>query len=103
MPPRKLERMPEPLRPSKGQLTIRQLQGRAGNPQPRYTPIIVSTLPASKPGWLDVTVSLEPGRNVVYRVPESRHDPRTIWAILETAPALYSPVGLTADLYAPEG
>ena len=94
--------MPSPLNPRRGQLTASELAARAGHPQPKYQPIVVDTRPSTRPGWLDVEISLAPGTNVTYRVPEAGYGPRSIATILETAPHVFSPLGLTADPFAPE-
>lgn len=91
-----------PIESNKGQLSVSQFRARAGNPTPKYDPIVSSAVPSRREGWMDVTVSLAPGTNVVYRIPTSKYDPHTIRSILDTAPALYQPVGVTVDLFASE-
>lgn len=89
----------------RGALTLQQLAQRAGSPQPRYAPLLVDARPSARPGYLDVTVSLSPGERVTVSVTERHYDPGTIAAIIQSAPALYTPAGLKSDLYQsePEG
>ncbi len=94
--------MTRPLNLPRGALTHQELAQRAGSPEPRYAPLIVKVEPSSRPGWLNVTVSLSPGECVIASVPARHYDPGTIAAIIQSAPALYMPSGLKSDLYTTE-
>lgn len=86
----------------RGAQTLAQLQAQAGRPTPKYTPIVREVIPSTRDGWSIVVVSPSPGSTLHYLMPNSRYDPATIAAILATAPAIYEPTGLSADIYAQE-
>lgn len=97
--------LPDNLHPRAphGPQPLADLVARAGNPKPKYEPIVTGIVPSRRPGWLTVTISLAPGANVTMQLAEARNTPEAIAAMLLCAPALYAPVGLRGKFYGAKG
>lgn len=89
---------PEPTRPATA-LTLAELLARAGVVDPLCQPLVVDSRPSARPGWRNVTISLQPGSRIEITVREGIEGTAAMDGILATLPAVYAPAGLRTDPY----